>query len=273
MAISSMPLPPEPTPEQLFLAHLSHIERVATHACRRRGFSREDTEEFVSTVKCKLIEDDYATIRKFQGKSSFETYLTVVINNLFKDHLDHLWGKWRPSAEAERLGPLAIQLDRMLHRDGLTLAESCEILLMNHHVEASRQELEDLAAKLPHRTPQRRMESEEALEERPDEMMTPDQEVLAREAGARRRRILELLKDAMRRLPAQDALLARMSSEFKISQIARRLNLEQKPLYRRLDRILLTLREDLERQGVRPEEIGGLLARPQDEDDEEDEPQ
>lgn len=248
------------SPKDLFLAHLAHIERAATHACRRHGFSREDTQELVSAVKVKIIEGDYAVIRKHKGKSTLKTYLTMVVQNFFKDHLDHIWGKWRPSAEAVRLGPLAIQLEKLLHRDGFTLGEACEILVTNHHVEATRQELEELAAKLPHRNPPRRMESEEALESRPSEELAPDEIVDARETADRREEVLELLKDALRRLPAEDALLAKMSCELKISQIARQLRLDQKPLYRRRETILSSLREDLVRQGVRPEEIRGLLS-------------
>jgi RNA polymerase sigma factor for flagellar operon FliA len=162
---------------------------------------------------------------------------------------------------------LAIQLE-VLHRDGRTLDEACEILLTNHHVKASRQELEALAAKLPHRNPPRRMESEEALENRPAEMLTPDQEAEAKESAARKRGVLKLLKEAMRGLPPEDSLLARMSCEFKISQIARTLKLDQKPLYRRLDKIFETLRKELESQGVDPREVGGLLGAPEDEDNE-----
>jgi RNA polymerase sigma factor (sigma-70 family) len=258
---------PEPSLEGLFLAHLPHIEKVARHACRRRGFSPEETEEFVSHAKEKIIEDDYAIIRKFQRRSSFDTYLSVVIGRLLLDHLNHLRGKWRPSAEAERLGPLAIQLDTMLYRDGLSLDEVCEILRTNHHVEASLQELHDLAAKLPYRNPPRRMKGEEALESRPAEGMTPEERVVALELGRRKRKILQLLKDAMRKLPPDDGLLAKMSCELKISQIARTLKLEQKPLYRRLERIYKTLRQDLESHGIRPDEIGGLLGGAEDDDE------
>lgn len=260
-----MPLPPEPTPEQLFLAHRNHIERVAAHACRQRGFRREETEDFVSKVQERLCEDEYGIVRKFRGKSSFKTYLTVVINHLFLDHLNSLRGKWRPSEEAKRLGPLAIQLDRLLHRDRFTLAQACEILLTNHHVAASRQELEELAAKLPQRAPSKDVVGEEALENRPSEELPPDQQVESREMGARRQEVLRLLREALRRLSSDDALLARMSCEFKISQIAKKLHLDQKPLYRRREAILKTLRQDLESHGVRPEEIGGLLSIPEDE--------
>jgi RNA polymerase sigma factor for flagellar operon FliA len=261
------PLSSELTPKELFLAHLDHIEKVARHACRRRGFSPEETDEFVSCVHEKMIADDYAVIRKFQGKSSLKTYLTVVIERLLLDHLNHLRGKWRPSAEAERLGPLAIQLDTMLYRDGISLDETCEILRTNHHVEASIQELHDLAAKLPYRNPPRRMKGEEVLENRPAEERTPEETFLALEAGRRKRQILRILKDAMRKLPPDDGLLAKMSCELKISQIARTLKLEQKPLYRRLEKIFKTLRQDLESEGVRPDEIGGLLGGAEDDDE------
>ncbi|HYU34263.1 MAG TPA: sigma-70 family RNA polymerase sigma factor [Thermoanaerobaculia bacterium] len=252
-------------PDQLFLTHLAHIERVATYFCRRSGFSREETEDCVSSVKQKLIEDDYAIILKFQGKSIFKTYLTVVIRRLFLDYLDHLWGRrWRPSAEAERLGPLAIQLEGLLHRDGLSFDEACQILRTNHHVEASPQELADLAARLPHRTPPRRMESEETLENRPTKEPAPDEQIVAKEGGRLREKVLGLLKEALAQLPAEDALIAKMSCEFKVSEIALRLGLEQKPLYRRLEKILKALREYLESHGVRPDEIGGLLSIPED---------
>jgi len=263
-----MPLPPEPTPEQFFLTHLPYIGRVATYLCRRHGFSREDTQDFISGVRCKIIEDDYAVIRKFLGKSKLKTFLTVVISNLFKDHQDHRLGKWRPSEEAKRLGPTAVRLERLLYRDRFTLAEACEILVTNYHVEATRQELEDLAAKLPHRPPPRpSMESEEALENRASNDLPSDEQIEAREAADRWQEILEILGEGLNRLPAEDALVARMRCEFKVSEIARRLGLEQKPLYRRLERILKELREYLESRGVRPEEIGGLLSIPEDDDE------
>lgn len=256
-----------PSLEQLFLAYLPHIEKVAAHSCRQKGFSREETEEFISSVKIKIMEEDYAVLRKFQGKSSLKTYLTTVVRNFLQDYLNRIWGKWRPSAEAERLGPVAIQLDKLLSREGFSFDEACEILRTNHHVETSLQEFEDLAAKLPRRTPPRRMEGEETLENRPTDEMAPDEQVIAKEMGTQKRRVLQFLKDAMRRLPPEDSLLARMSCELKISQIARTLRLEQKPLYRRLEKIYKTLRSDLESQGIHPDEIGGILGGPEDEDE------
>jgi RNA polymerase sigma factor (sigma-70 family) len=262
------------TPQDLFLAYLPHIEKVATHACRKRGFSPEDTEEFVSLVNEKIWENDYAVLRKFQGKSSLKTYLTVVIERLCLDQLNHLRGKWRPSAEAERLGPLAIQLETMLYRDGIPLDRACQILLTNHHVEASLQELQDLADKIPHRNPLRpRIESDEVLKACPSGTLNPEEEALIKEKRKRCLEIFGFLRAARAKLsPEDDHLITLHSSGLSVAQIARKLGLEQKPLYRRLEKIYAALRQELESRGVRPEEISGFGALEDEEEGDEDEP-
>ena len=103
---------------------------------------------FIHT-KAILIDDDYAVLRKFRGKSLLKTYLSTVIANLFRDHLIRKHGKWRPSAMARRRGREAAQLERLLFRDGLSVTEAVEILKRNAGVEQSREELTTLAAELP----------------------------------------------------------------------------------------------------------------------------
>lgn len=256
------------SPKDLFLTHLTHIEKVASHAYRKRGFSPEETEDFVSLVNEKIIENDYSILRKFQGKSSLKTYLTVVIQRLCLDHLNHLRGKWRPSAEAERLGPLAIQLETLLSRDGLPLDRACQILKTNHHVEASLQELQDLADKLPRRNPLRpRMEKEEALNNWPFGGLDPEDEILSKEKRKRRLKLFGFLREAMAKLSLQDVRLIEMRKRgLSIAQIARELGLEQKPLYRRLEKVYGFLRQYLESRGIGPEDIDGL-GGPEDDDD------
>lgn len=248
------------TPQELFLAHLPHIKKVAAHACRKRGFSPEETEDFVSLVQVKIIENDYAVLCKFQGKSSLRTYLTVVIERLCLDHLNHLRGKWRPSAEAERLGPLAIQLETLLYRDGIPFDRACQILKANHHVEASLQELQDLADQFPRRNPLRpRIESEEPLKTWPCGGLNPEEEFISKEMRKRLLEIFGFLREARARLSSEDDRLIEMhSSGLSIAEIARKLKVEQKPLYRRLEKIYAALRQALESQGVRPEEIRGF---------------
>jgi RNA polymerase sigma factor for flagellar operon FliA len=260
--MATLPSPPaDLTPEQLYLGHLKLIDRIAANAAWQHHFSREETQDFVSIVRIKLLEKDYRIIRKFQGQSTFGTYLTVVIQRQMLDHQNHLWGKWRPSAEAKRLGPAAVRLEMLIVREGLTLEQACECLLTNEHVELSRAQLLDLANRLPPRKPPRPpMEGEEELADRPTEEKSPDERVLGQERLERLTTILKLVDKALSSLAPEDRLIATMRSEFQISQIAKSLRLEQKPLYRRIEKILLTLRKQLEQEGVRKEEIDPLLS-------------
>ncbi len=102
------------TPEQLFLSNLPLIERVIGSICRRHCVFDDEADEFDAMVKLKLVDDDYAVLRKFKGKSLLKTYLTTVVANLFRDHLIHKHGKWRSSRIAQTLGQEAVQLERLV---------------------------------------------------------------------------------------------------------------------------------------------------------------
>jgi len=70
--------PVQPTsPEALLLSEFTTVERVIAFVTARRRLRPADAEEFASHVKMKLIENDYAVLRKFEGRSSLRTYLTV----------------------------------------------------------------------------------------------------------------------------------------------------------------------------------------------------
>lgn len=54
--------------DEFFLANLPHIEKVVAQTCRRCRFRKEEAEDFSSLVMIKLMENDYAVLRKFQGE-------------------------------------------------------------------------------------------------------------------------------------------------------------------------------------------------------------
>ena len=244
-------------PAELFLAHLPHIDKVVAHLCRKHHFQKEECEDFRGRVRVKLIEDDYAIIRKFKGRSSLKTYLTTVVSNEMKDFLNHLWGKWRPSTEAQRLGPVAIRLEKLL-RDGLSLDEAVRTLQTNHKVEMSAQELADMAARLPARVP-RQPVGEEALENQASKDQA-DSGAKEEERQAIRREVFPALEEIRKALPPEDQLILKMKGDdFKIADIARVLGLEQKPLYRRIERLFKDLREELERRGFSKKDLEGLF--------------
>jgi RNA polymerase sigma factor (sigma-70 family) len=259
--MATLPSPPqELTPEQLYLGHLKLIDAVAEHAARRCHFSREETQDFVSTVRFKLFVDNYKVIRKFKGESSFNTYVTVVIQRLMLDYLNHDRGKWRVPEEVKRLGPVAVRLYVLKVREQLTFDEACQFLLLNEKVGLTREQLEDLASRLPLGNPPRRMQDEKELDDRAIGGESPEESVRAREVEKRRKKTLGLLRKGLASLPSEDRTIVLMRTDFHVSQIAKSLHLEQKPLYRRLEKIFKTLREQLETEGIRREDVTEIFS-------------
>jgi small subunit ribosomal protein S4 len=100
--------------EQLFVTELETIESAIRFACGRAGLRNADAEDFASEVKMRLIEDDYAVLRAFESRSKFRTFINIVIHRMLVDRRTQQWGRWHSSAEAKRLGPFAVELEREL---------------------------------------------------------------------------------------------------------------------------------------------------------------
>jgi len=252
--MTSPSVSPASDPEAVFLANLALIDRLVALTARRHALSAQETEEFGAWVRAKLIDRNYAVVRKFGGRSSLSTYLTTVIVNFFRDYRNARWGRWRPSAEAKRRGPIGIRLEELLYRDGHSLREAIQIL-HSLGVTTSDADLSRLAARLP----ARRVHNEVSLDVidastvAVDPVSTRDSdEVLLLE---------ELLHSLVASLPPEDALIMRMRfwSEMSVADIARVLRLDQKPLYRRLESIQVTLRSALESRGVDRERAAEVL--------------
>lgn len=241
------------SPRELFLAHLDLVERVIGYACRRHHLRDAEAEDFASAVKLKLVEDDYAVLRKFEGQSTLGTYLTTVVQRLFLDLLRARKGRPRPSAEARRLGSVAVQLERLLYWDGFGFDEACRLLQENHGAELTWQELEEVAARLPPRVIERRQEGGERTEFLAGAVERPDEAAFQRERETEAARVAEGLDEALETLDAEDRLILKMlyGSGLSVADVARTLKFDQKALYRRRDRLLATLRRELEARGLR----------------------
>jgi RNA polymerase sigma factor for flagellar operon FliA len=248
-----------PAGEELFLANLDLIERLSTSICRRNRLSAAEAEDFVSIVRLKFIEKDYEVLRKFQNRSKLSTYLTTVVARLFLDERNRQWGKWRPSALARRLGPLAMTLESLIHREGTPLERACETLKARHGASESQSALEEIARRLPSRS-SRRLVGEEALSELP--AGDPDPETLARqgEEEAVLRKLSAALGRAVAHLPPEDRLILRFrySEGLTVRQIAQVLRREARPLYRRIEDLHSRLRESLEKEGFRRDDLSTI---------------
>lgn len=247
--------------EQLYLDHAELIEQVIAFICRRHRLPADEADELAGEVRLALVEDDYAILAAFEGRCKLSTYLHVVIQRLFFALRSRKWGRWRPSAEAQRLGPLAVRLERLMSRDGSTF-EAAYQSLHSGDPALAREAIADLAARLPPRTA-RRFEDEAALEALPSSEPTPDETVLANEAAARRRLADAALHAAVAELPPQDQLVLRLRfvEGRKVVEIARSLALEPRPLYRRIEGLVGELRHRLESSGVSAADFGWELVR------------
>ena len=245
----------------LLEANLDLIERVIRFTARRQRLDESEYEEFASIVKLKLVENDYAVIRKFQGRCHLATFITIVVRRMLLDYRIHHWGKWHASAEAKRLGDLAVELEQILHRDGRTLEEALPVLSARYP-EATRESLETLAQQLPERHARRRMVDLEEAQDVPIDASTEESVLVAERQDASQRLSLAM-RDALANVDPHDLLLLqlRFESRMTVAQIARSMHIEQKLLYRRMEKLLHDLRAALERAGIDPREVADLIGR------------
>ncbi len=247
------------TREQLFLSELALIERVIGWVCVRRCLRGADAEDFASTVKLRLIENDYEILGRFEGRSSLKTYVTVVVNRLYLDYQRERFGKWRSSAQARRLGPLALRLEALLYRDGRTFEEACRVLQTDPGVSEPREALYELSLKLPFRGLRRAVSGHD---HEPAEPASGPSLIEQAEREALARRIFLVLRRALGRLPARERIILRLHVEagLSLADVARSLGEEQKALYRKRDALLKRLRFDLEAEGIRDRDARELLS-------------
>lgn len=242
-------------PEKFLLDHLSEIERIASSIGRRKRMDAAAIEEFAADVRLRLVADNYAVLRAFQGRSSFATYISAVMTRLLLDQRNREWGKWRASAEASRLGEVALALEQMLYRYGRTVDEAY-FELRREYPDVTRAEVDALALRLPRRIPRRLVEVGAASSIRAGGDVSNS--LVRSELAAR---ISRALRDHIRTFSRDDQLLLRLrfDSEMTVAQIARSFKKDQQALYRRLYRLLQGLEALLEGAGITAGEVAELI--------------
>ena len=248
--------------EALLTRNLAWVGRVSASLCRRNGLDADEAEDFAAWVRMRLVEDEYAILRKFRGESAITTYLTVVVTMLFRDYRVSHWGRWRPSAAARRQGDLAVRLETLVYRDGYRVDQAGEKLRAGGHTDLPDRELVRLLSTLPPR-----MHGTRPVEVGADPLdslagsSSADEAVAAEEAAGERTAAEEALRRALDALPQEDRVIVRMRiwEGLSVADISRALHVEQKPLYRRLERIFTRLREQMEGAGITREHVRRML--------------
>lgn len=265
-ALPSTPPLPDPSPSygrRLLEEHYRLIQERLDRLSRRSGFPKQEAEELRSWALFKLVENDYRILSRWEGRSSFSTFLSVVLVNLLHDYRCRVWGKWRPSAAARRLGPTAIHLERLWARDRLPLDQAVERLRAEHGIVLSQDEAERLTTVL-RRAPEREFVGEEELLQIP-----VDGEVESRLEERKRarteRRLQEVLSPLLQSIPAQDRRLLKLHfwDGLSMAAISPLLGRPQRELYTLRDKCLKKLRHYLQQAGLDSVQARDLLGHSQ----------
>jgi RNA polymerase sigma factor (sigma-70 family) len=247
--------------ERLVVDNLPLVDSVVRTIARRHRLSADEADELGSSVKLKLVENDYEVFRKFEGRSQLRTYLITVVQRHFLDQRNARWGKWRPSAQARRLGPPAVLLDQLLTRDRLSFDDAVQAVLARHGDAVSIATLREIALQLPARS-SRVFLGEHELEHLPapadgDAIESSERRLTGARVERALAAALQMLSDDERAI-----LQLRFCGNVKLARIAELLGEPAKPFYRRVEELLRVLRGALQTQGVSEADVLAILEDP-----------
>ena len=182
-----------------------HIKLIESICLKRFNYSEEGHECFVHVLD-RLMENNYARVNAFQGRSTFKTYLVSITTRLAIDFYRHRYGKISKKSNPEQITSKRSYL------------------------------------KVVPITDQENLSDEKPL----------DHIVIKKEDEDAGKRLEEILQSLVSDLSPEDRLLLKMKydDDFKVSEIAALLNLDQKRTYRKIDAILSSLKEKILKEHV-----------------------
>ncbi|HYK04668.1 MAG TPA: hypothetical protein VE974_23145 [Thermoanaerobaculia bacterium] len=248
-------------PEDLLRQNLLLVERIVQRVCRRANVVGADVEDFASVVKIALIENDYAILRGYEGRAPLAAFLAVIIQRLLADEWIRTLGRWRPSAQARRLGAVAVMIEKLVRREQRPVDA---VLPIVRAVDPSmtRARLEQIAAQLPEQVRHpRAVELDDAVADVAVAHDTADAGVLESDARRMAAGAATVVRSTMQSLDPEDRLILRFHfvDALGVADIARMLQLPQRPLYRRIEALLARLRRALTDAAIRGEDLPDLL--------------
>lgn len=244
----------------LVVENLPLIQDVVRLVARRNWLSADEADDLAGSIRLKLVENDYEVLRKFEGRCQLRTYLTTVVQRHFLDERNARWGKWRPSAQARRLGAVAMLLDQLITRDNLSFDEAVAAVQARHGTAVTREQLDRILPQLPARS-SRHFVGEEELEKvaasgptEADVVQSLDQE----RVGGRIERALER---ALNQLSDEDRLILklRFCDNLQLARISEIVGKPAKQFYRHVDDLMRLLHKELRADGIRAADVAAVI--------------
>ncbi|HEV7764044.1 MAG TPA: sigma-70 family RNA polymerase sigma factor [Thermoanaerobaculia bacterium] len=246
-------------PVEIFRTSLVLIDSVVACVCRGLRMQPSDVEDFGSDFKLALIENDYAILRSYQGRSTLGTYLTAIAHRLLVNE-QRTRGRWHPSAAATQMGEAGLLLERAVRRDQRTIDEVLP-LLQAIDPSLSRIDVDAMEAKLPQRGPRPHVVALDPLGDTLPGGPAADATTLDAEALRLSQRIGDVVRQSLAELSLEDRTIVRLhfGASMSIADISRMLRLPQRPLYRRLERALEQIRLALQDERVDVSSVTELI--------------
>ncbi len=258
--------------------HLSLVDRLAA----RRFADPLLADEAVLYALEKLQASGGKHLDAFTGRSKFSTYLGSVVRRLFEDFSRSKFGRLRPPAWISRLGGWWLLLYRLLCMERLSLDDA--LATMENYPAAQDFDAQDAASHIL-------SEITDCGKLRGDEQLTGDGEVghLGTDGAGLEEKDRDLLFSVIfQKLLGEQATLPAAGSSFRkvldisfaltseerlllklcfqddlsVSEAARLLDISVHKAHGRMRRLLLRLREDLEKAGLAQDLV--LLLREED---------
>ncbi len=230
--------------------HLDAIQNVVRLLCRRKSLSPEDCEDFESDLLLRLAEDETALSETIRNAPA--AFFHTLAANLFVDRQREQSGRWQPSTSAQKHGPSAVLLERLLHLERLTVSEAFHVLTINHRLNLSLPEYRSLLAVV--QLPKTRESIVEFQEERFSNESNSIEE--ARKL-ALRRLILAGVGELAEQFAPEATLVIKLRylEDVSISEIARVLRKERHQIRYLHDQTLLELKNRLLERGFTEVEL------------------
>ena len=196
---------------ETFLAIYSEaIDRAIAIVCRRAHLNDYDRHDVTQEVWVHLLRNNGAAVRRFEGRSAPETFFVRLAMNVLVGIRRRRDGRWRPSAQARRLGAVARELEHLVERGGFTLHEAIETVHARRGV--GYDHLDSLIERLQ---PGRRSRSvgtppctpSPPKPEAPDAPPSPEQELINGELRRESERIVNSIQRAWTLLTGEERLV------------------------------------------------------------------
>lgn len=239
------------SPEIVFRDNLALIDRTIARVCKHARVYGADAEDFASAARLHLMEDDYAVLRRFEGRCSLVTFLTIVVQRLLAQERMRTWGRWYESTAARNLGEVGLKAEQLIRRDGRTIDEALPIL-RDLDPALTREQLVAIVDQLRDRQPRIRLVDADDVQSELPANASSESRVMEQEVARTADRVNTAVREAVMQLPLEDRTIVRLHfhAGMTLAEIARSLGLAQRPLYRRLEKILRELRHSLRAAGL-----------------------